>query len=111
MKKSPQRGFRNSYAGRYQASPGKGNGSPAKASPKKRYYDEYQPLHDAERYLSKQVTRPGQEYDKNRLHTAKQVLDEMVNHMPKEVYQQLISDVMHDANPETVRTLLAYRQH
>ena len=57
------------------------------------------------------MTRPGQEYDKNRLYTAKQVLDEMVNHLPKDVYMQLSSDVMQDANPETVRTLLAYRQH
>lgn len=35
----------------------------------------------------------------------------MVNHMPKDVYMQLSSDVLHDANPDVIRTLLAYRQH
>ena len=69
------------------------------------------PQTTADNYIDKELSRPGQDYDMLRVQSAKRILDDNVHYLSKECYLRLNQDIVQNRNPETIRVLLAFKNH
>ena len=65
----------------------------------------------ADDYIDPELVTPGQEYNQIKVAQAKRILDENVSYLSKDCYMRLNHDIVKNKNPETIRVMLAYKNH
>ena len=65
----------------------------------------------ADDYIDPELVNPGQEYNQIKVAQAKRILDEHVSYLSKDCYMRLNHDIVKKKNPETIRVMLAFKNH